>query len=72
MKPDCPNCYKGECYHLDVNNLLARIDILESAVDLLEERLSRVLDMQTLEPYEIELSDEDAQKIKDWVNGTGL
>lgn len=50
-----------------MNNLedfKARIEILESAVEMLEERLSRVLDEQHTESYTIELSDEDADKVK--------
>lgn len=56
----------------ELEDFKARIEILESAVDMLEQRLYSVMEEECIEPYEIELSDEDAQKIKDWVNGTGL
>jgi hypothetical protein len=42
--------------------------MLESAVEMLEERLSTLMETQYLEPYILELSDEDVQKIKDWLN----
>lgn len=56
----------------ELEDFKSRIEILESAVEMLEQRLYSVMEEQRLEPYELELSDEDAQKIKDWVNGTGL
>ena len=53
----------------ELEDFKARVEILESAVDMLEQRLSSLLDYQTLQPYEIDgvLSEEDAKKIKDWI-----
>jgi hypothetical protein len=51
----------------ELEDFKARVEILESAVDMLEQRLSTLMDIQTLEPYEIEISDEDAKKLKDWI-----
>ena len=64
MKPGCVDCRRGNCYHIDINNLQSSIEILESAVQMLEERLSLVMEVQRIEPYTIELSDEDADKVK--------
>lgn len=64
MKLGCLNCQKGSCYHIDIDNLTARIEILQLAVDMLEERLSSILDTQHMEPYIIDVSDEDADKLK--------
>jgi archaellum component FlaC len=54
--------------HNEVKSLRYRIEMLESAVEMLEERLSTLMETQYLEPYILELSDEDVQKIKDWLN----
>lgn len=51
----------------ELEDFKSRVEILEAAVDLLEERLSRLMDIQTIEPYEIELSEEDAEKLRDWI-----
>jgi hypothetical protein len=70
MKPDCPNCQTGICYHIhdsrriEVQEVKDRIELLELAVEILEERLSTLMDTQYIEPYTIELSDEDAEKLK--------
>ena len=69
MKPGCVDCRRGKCYHIEISNLHGRIEILESAVDMLEERLASVLEAQYLEPYVIELSDADADKVKKFATG---
>lgn len=51
----------------ELEDFKSRIEILESAVEMLEERLSKVMKEQYIEPYEIELSDEDADKIKKFI-----
>jgi hypothetical protein len=51
----------------ELQDLKSRIEMLESAVEMLEERITALLDIQTLEPYEIDLSEEQVQKIKDWL-----
>lgn len=81
MKPGCYNCRTGKCYHIDDSNAIAMqeyreemmhvkdsLTILESAVRMLEERLESLMETQYMEPYDFTLSEEDAQKIKDWVN----
>jgi hypothetical protein len=70
MKPDCTNCQNCNCYHIDTNNLYARIEMLEEAVNMLEDRITSIMADQGFEPLFIDydLSDEDVQKIKDWLN----
>jgi hypothetical protein len=53
----------------ELQDLKNRIEMLESAVQLLEERLLELMKEQFLEPCEtdIVLSEEDAQKLRDWL-----
>jgi hypothetical protein len=53
----------------DLQDLKNRIEMLESAVQLLEDRLAELMEDQYLDPYDndIVLSEEDAQKLKDWL-----
>jgi hypothetical protein len=53
----------------ELQDLKNRIEMLESAVQLLEERLLELIKEQFLEPCEtdIVLSEEDAQKLRDWL-----
>lgn len=75
MKPGCNDCRQGKCYHIDQSNALAvqelkdRIEILEEAVNMLEDRINSIMKDQAFEPFFIDydLSDEDVQKLKDWL-----
>lgn len=69
MKPGCYDCRKGNCYHIDINNLYARIEMLEDALALAEERLNDLMAEQYLEPWihDYDLSDEDIEKLKKWI-----
>ena len=53
----------------ELQDLKNRIEMLESAVQLLEDRLAELMEDQYLDPYDndIVLSEEDAQKLKDWL-----
>lgn len=51
----------------DLEDFKARVEILEEAVRLLEQRLASVMETQYLEPYIVELNEEDANKIKNWL-----
>ena len=43
------------------------LNVIKEAADRLEEKLSLVMLEQSLEPYTIEVSDEDAEKIRNWI-----
>lgn len=51
----------------NIEDFKARVEILEAAVDLLEERLNTLMSEQKFEPYIVELSDKDTDKIKKWI-----
>lgn len=69
MKPDCIDCHKGNCYHIEINNLYTRIEMLEDALALAEERLNDLMSEQYLEPWihDYDLSDENIEKLKKWI-----
>jgi archaellum component FlaC len=56
----------------EVKQLKDRIEMLEIAVDLLQERLDTLMSEQHFEPYIVQLSDEDANKIKHWLKSEGI